>query len=182
MTRTHSLVLAATLLLVAACSNGAVGAGASSSSASPASATATRTPSPTASSSSAPASTSAAPGLPHFASPAEAGTYLAEKWNAKDDTDLHHITNDASRSSLADMRTFATNLKLDTCTKNADLTYTCVFTHGFLPGKSDPDAVPTTGGHDGPAATGDPHHGRTALKAVAVSRTGWYFNAFLYCG
>jgi len=120
--------------------------------------------------------------LPHFATPQEAGRYLADKWNAKDAAALHHITNGDSRSALDDMRTFATNLKLDKCTKNDDGTYTCEFTHGFLPGKTDPDSVPTDASHDGPAAKSDPHHGHTALKAVAVTKTGWYFNVFLYCG
>jgi hypothetical protein len=127
------------------------------------------------------APTPSASALPHFATPSEAARYLAAKWNANDDAALHHITNDDSRAQLANMHTFAANdLTLDKCTKNPDLTYTCEFTHGFQPGKSDPDAVPA--GTSGPAKKTDPHHGRTALKAVAVTRTGWYFNVFLYCG
>jgi hypothetical protein len=171
---------------VAGCGNGAAGpsAGGPGSSTPPATAgSASPSVTPSASTSTSPSpSVSASPAIPFFKTPQDAGRYLAEKWNAKDDAALHHITNDESRASLADMRTFAKDLKLDSCSKNADKTYTCVFSHGFLPGKSDPGSVPTSSTHDGPAATGDPHHGHTALKGVAVSKTGWYFNVFLYCG
>ena len=137
------------------------------------------TPSPTTSPS---PSVSASPAIPFFKTPEDAGRYLADKWNAKDDVSLHHITNTDSRASLADMRTFATNLKLSKCTKNPGGTYTCEFTHDFLPGKSEPGSVPTDAKHDGPAAKTSAHHGKTALKGVAVSKTGFYFNVFLYCG
>ena len=125
---------------------------------------------------------SASTTIPFFKTPEDAGRYLADKWNAKDDVSLHHITNADSRASLADMRTFASNLKLSKCSKNPGGTYTCEFTHEFLPGKSEPGSVPTDAKHDGPAAKSSPHHGKTALKGVAVSKTGWYFNVFLYCG
>jgi hypothetical protein len=138
-------------------------------------------PSPTTEGLPAPSPTS--DGLPHFASPQEAATYLATTWNAGDDEALHHITNDDSRAQLADMRTFADDLRLETCTKDPDGAYTCTFDHGFLPGKEhehvDDDAEP---GDEGPAPADDPHHGKAGLRAVAVDRTGWYFNVFLYCG
>jgi hypothetical protein len=169
---------AALLLSLTACGSAhgpSPGAQSSSPARSP-SASTTTTITPT---SSKPTATASA--LPYFATPSEAARYLAAKWNAKDDAALHHITNDESRAELANMRAFAaSDLSLDKCTKNTDLTYTCEFTHGFQPGKSDPDSVPA--GQEGPAKKTDPHHGRTALKAVAVTRTGWYFNVFLYCG
>ena len=127
-------------------------------------------------------SVSASAAIPFFKTPEDAGRFLADKWNAKDDVSLHHITNADSRASLADMRTFASNLRLSKCFKNPGGTYTCEFTHDFLLGKSEPGSVPTDAKHDGPAATTSPHHGKTALKGVAVSKTGWYFNVFLYCG
>ncbi|MCU1676779.1 MAG: hypothetical protein JWM93_1537 [Frankiales bacterium] len=191
MKTSHSLVALTVLAFVAACGNGAVpGSAGSSPTTASASASASRTstaPSTTLNTTklntTTAASMTSSTGLPRFATPQEAGRYLAQKWNAKDDAALHHITNDESRFALADMSTFASrDLTLDQCTKNDDLTYTCEFTHGFLPGKDQPGSVPTEDGHDGPAATDDPHHGRTALKAVAVDRTGWYFNVFLYCG
>ncbi|MDQ1715793.1 MAG: hypothetical protein QOC60_1738 [Frankiaceae bacterium] len=181
-------VCGAVLMLVAGCGKGAVspGAGGAASSTSPTqSAIVILSPSSPPSGPPSPSpspSASLSPAIPFFETPEAAGLYLADIWNAKDDAALHHITNDDSRASLADMRTFAKDLKLDSCSKNADKTYTCVFSHGFLPGKSDPGSVPTSSTHDGPAATGDPHHGHTALKGVAVSKTGWYFNVFLYCG
>jgi hypothetical protein len=180
------LVCGAVLVLVAGCGKGAVspGAGGAASSTSPTqSAIVILSPSSPPSGPPSPSpSASLSSAIPFFETPKAAGLYLADIWNAKADAALHHITNDDSRAALADMRTFAKDLKLDSCSKNADKTYTCVFSHGFLPGKSDPGSVPTSSTHDGPAAKGDPHHGHTALKAVAVSKTGWYFNVFLYCG
>lgn len=179
---------AAVLALVAGCGSGATPDAGATSTIARSSAAVSSSPSPSPSPSRSPSPSSkkptaaVSPALPHFATPQEAGRYLAEKWNAKDAAAMHHITNGDSRAALDDMRSFATRLTLDMCTKNDDHTFTCEFTHGFLPGKSDPDSVPTDATHDGPAATSDPHHGRTALKAVAVAKTGWYFNVFLYCG
>lgn len=183
MTMKRMVVCGVVLVLVAGCGKSAASPSAGGTTAKPATTSATSggSLSPTASHSPSP-SVSPSSAVPFFKTPQDAARYLADKWNAKDDVSLHHITNPESRASLTDMRTFATDLKLDSCTKNSNGTYTCVFTHAFLPGKSEPGSVPTSSKHDGPAAASDPHHGKTALKGVAVSKTGWYFNVFLYCG
>jgi hypothetical protein len=92
--------------------------------------------------------------------------YLATAWNSGSITDLKHVTDPSARSQLVAMHSEATNLQLESCTRNeARQDYDCTFTHDFPPGYPHTHAVGKAGFVVGPA-----------------DRPGWYMTVFEYCG
>jgi hypothetical protein len=115
-----------------------------------------------------PTYTPKAPALkgPHFDTPEVAMRYLADAWNRHDLVSLKHVTDPQARGALEDMRSEATDLRLDHCTfTKARGDYECYFTHGFPRGYKSQGPVGTAEFTVGPA-----------------DRPGWYMTYFVDCG
>jgi hypothetical protein len=108
-------------------------------------------------------------GKPHFGSPEDAMTYLADAWNADDVVSLKHVTDPSARDELNAMHSVATNLRLDSCEKNPEGDYTCTFDHDYPPHAS------TTVEMD------DPHTGHAVFLVGPADTPGWYMTVFESC-
>jgi hypothetical protein len=109
-------------------------------------------------------------GKPHFGSPEDAMTYLADAWNRNDLTDLKHVTDPSARGALDDMHMVAVNLRLDRCEFNEDPgDYTCYFDHDYPPHAS------TT------MAMDDPLTGHAVFTVGPAATPGWYMTVLESC-
>jgi hypothetical protein len=104
------------------------------------------------------------PGV-HFDTPEAAMRYLANAWNHDDLTALKHVTDPSARGQLIGMKTEATNLTLDHCTKNAGGDYECIFNHDY------PKGYKTT-----------KLHGTAEFTVGPADKPGWYMTYFESCG
>lgn len=105
------------------------------------------------------------PGV-HFATPEAAMRYLATAWNHDDLVSLKHVTDPAARTELLGMKTEATNLRLNHCTRNAEQgDYTCYFDHDYPKGY-----------------TGTKGEGKAVFTVGPADRPGWYMTYFESCG
>lgn len=104
------------------------------------------------------------PGV-HFATPEAAMRYLAAAWNRDDLPSLKHVTDPAARGQLIGMKTEATNLSLDHCTKNPGGDYECFFNHDY------PKGYKTTKAH-----------GTAEFTVGPADKPGWYMTFFEGCG
>jgi hypothetical protein len=109
-------------------------------------------------------------GKPHFGSPEDAMTYLADAWNRNDLTDLKHVTDPSARGALDDMHKVAVNLRLDRCEFNKDPgDYTCYFDHDY------PAHASTTMVMD------DPVTGHAVFTVGPAATPGWYMTVLESC-
>jgi hypothetical protein len=108
-------------------------------------------------------------GKPHFASPEDAMTYLADAWNRNDLVSLKHVTDPSARDELNSMHGVATNLRLDHCDKNPPGDYSCFFDHDYPPHAS------TT------MAMDDPQTGHAEFLVGPAATPGWYMTVFESC-
>ena len=109
-------------------------------------------------------------GKPHFGSPEDAMTYLADAWNRNDLTDLKHVTDPSARDALNDMHHVAVNLRLDRCEFNKDRgDYSCYFDHDYPPHAS------TT------MKMEDPLVGHAVFTVGPAATPGWYMTVFESC-
>jgi hypothetical protein len=108
-------------------------------------------------------------GKPHFGSPEDAMTYLADAWNRNDIVSLKHVTDPSARDELNSMHGVATNLRLDHCEKQPAGDYRCFFDHDYPPHAS------TTMVMD------DPHTGHAEFLVGPATTPGWYMTVFESC-
>jgi len=109
-------------------------------------------------------------GKPHFGSPEDAMTYLADAWNRNDLTDLKHVTDPSARGALDDMHKVAVNLRLNHCELNKDRgDYTCYFDHDY------PAHASTT------MAMDDPLMGHAVFTVGPAATPGWYMTVLESC-
>jgi hypothetical protein len=101
---------------------------------------------------------------PHFDSPEAAMRYLAAAYDRGDLAGLRPVTTPASRDALWEMRSEAVNLRLTSCDRNPNGSYTCQFTHDY------PKSLHMQG------------HGASTMVASPAARPGWYMSELLDCG
>ena len=108
-------------------------------------------------------------GKPHFGSPEDAMTYLADAWNHDDLVSLKHVTDPSARDELNAMHSVAENLTLDRCEANEAGDYTCYFDHDYPPHAS------TT------MQMEDLEHGHAVFLVGPADTPGWYMTVFESC-
>lgn len=103
---------------------------------------------------------------PHFATPQQAMTYLADAWNRNDLAALRHVTDSNARDQLLQMHDEAQDLKLDHCSfvkERGD--YECYFVHGFPKGYKSKGPI-----------------GHAEFTVGPARKPGWYMTYFVDCG
>jgi hypothetical protein len=111
-------------------------------------------------------------GAPHFATPAEAMTYLASAWNNKDVQGLDYVTDPAGRGELDAMAGLMVNLRFKSCTANQAGDYTCYFQHDITPSSSATTYANPLGFPPGEAV----------FTVAPADGPGWYLTQVIHCG
>jgi len=96
-----------------------------------------------------------------FRTPQGAMRYLARAYNSHDDVSLRHVTTADARHHLGEMRSFANDLRLTGCTRNADGSHLCTFSHGYVKAKG---------------------RGEATLLVAPALKPGWYATVVEGCG
>jgi hypothetical protein len=100
----------------------------------------------------------------HFRTPSAAMRYLASAYNRGDITALKKVTTPQARSALLEMRPFATNLRLESCSTSAYGHTICEFTHAL------------------PSAPKGAAQGHAEFAVAPADRHGWYMSVMETCG
>jgi hypothetical protein len=111
-------------------------------------------------------------GAPHFDTPQEAMTYLADAWNANDVRQIDYVTNPAGRNQMDSMAAQMVHLKFKSCTANPTGDYTCYFTHDVAPSTS-PTTYPNPGNYP---------PGEAVFTVAPANGPGWYLTFVIHCG
>jgi hypothetical protein len=109
------------------------------------------------------ASTDPTPTVVHFTTPQAAMRYLTAAYNRNDQAALRKVTNEIARSALLRLRDEATNLRLQSCTRNRSGDYTCEFRHDF------------------PAHRHRTGHGHATFTVAPADKPGWYMTVLVRC-
>jgi hypothetical protein len=120
---------------------------------------------PTPSTAPTPTASAKAPARPHFDTPEAAMRSMAAAFNRHDLTALRWVTTPESRQELFDMWPQQVHLRLSSCEREIDGTYTCSFPH------------------DPPKGMKVPPGGVVATMVVApADLPGWYLGGIVTCG
>lgn len=111
-------------------------------------------------------------GAPHFDTPQEAMTYLADAWNANNVREIDYVTNPAGRNQMDSMAAQMVHLKFKSCTANPTGDYTCYFTHDIARSTS-PTTYPNPGNYP---------PGEAVFTVAPASGPGWYLTFVIHCG
>jgi hypothetical protein len=113
-----------------------------------------------------------AAGAPHFGSPQEAMTFLAQAWNTNNVQQIDYVTDPAGRGQMNSMASLMVNLRFKSCTENPAGDYTCFFSHDITPSTS-PTTYPNPGGYP---------PGEAVFTVAPASGPGWYLTNVIHCG
>ncbi len=102
---------------------------------------------------------------PLFDSPEAAMRFMAAAFDRRDATALRAVTTPESRRELFDMWPKQVHLRLSSCQRESDGTYTCLFPHDPPPGMKVPPG--------GVVAT---------MTVAPAARPGWYLSGIITCG
>jgi hypothetical protein len=111
-------------------------------------------------------------GAPHFDTPQDAMTYLAQAWNTGNVQEIDYVTNPAGRAQMDSMASLMINLQFKSCSQNPAGDYTCYFTHNIAPSTS-PTTFPNPMNYP---------PGEAVFTVAPAEAPGWYLTNVIHCG